>query len=146
MLEFIVDQTGYPPEMVDFDVDLEADLGIDSIKKAQLIGELAENFPLGHLAASVSTRSLDDFRTLNQILDFVLSPGDGDGDAAAAPATPVATPAVPTATAPTPAAESPVTEPTSVPATPPAPSVPHTPGTGRSRPCARSACDRTIRG
>ncbi|MFG0296708.1 MAG: beta-ketoacyl synthase N-terminal-like domain-containing protein [Maioricimonas sp. JB045] len=131
MLEFIVDQTGYPPEMVDFDVDLEADLGIDSIKKAQLIGELAENFPLGHLAASVSTRSLDDFRTLNQILDFVLSPGDGDGDgdgdAAAAPATPVAAPAVPTATAPTPAAESPVTEPTSVPATPPAPSVPQTP-------------------
>ena len=44
LVNFVVEQTGYPPEMVEMDVDLEADLGIDSIKKAQLFGELAEHF------------------------------------------------------------------------------------------------------
>ena len=78
MLEFIVEQTGYPPEMVEFDADLEADLGIDSIKKAQLIGELAESFDLSHLAAGTSDLSLDDFSTLNSILEFVLQ-SEGKG-------------------------------------------------------------------
>ena len=40
----MVEQTGYPPEVVELDADLEADLGIDSIKKAQLFGELHEYF------------------------------------------------------------------------------------------------------
>ncbi|MDR1479266.1 MAG: hypothetical protein LBJ00_10020, partial [Planctomycetaceae bacterium] len=38
LINFVIDQTGYPPEVVDLDVDLESDLGIDSIKKAQLFG------------------------------------------------------------------------------------------------------------
>ena len=40
LINFVVEQTGYPPEIVELDADLEADLGIDSIKKAQLFGEL----------------------------------------------------------------------------------------------------------
>ena len=40
LINFVVEQTGYPPEVVELDADLEADLGIDSIKKAQLFGEL----------------------------------------------------------------------------------------------------------
>ncbi len=40
-INFVIEQTGYPPEIVRLDADLEADLGIDSIKKAQLFGELA---------------------------------------------------------------------------------------------------------
>ena len=33
LISFIVDQTGYPADVVSLDADLEADLGIDSIKK-----------------------------------------------------------------------------------------------------------------
>ena len=44
LVNFVVEQTGYPTEMVELDADLEADLGIDSIKKAQLFGELGEYF------------------------------------------------------------------------------------------------------
>ena len=44
LVNFVVEQTGYPPEVVELDADLEADLGIDSIKKAQLFGELPEYF------------------------------------------------------------------------------------------------------
>jgi acyl carrier protein/3-hydroxymyristoyl/3-hydroxydecanoyl-(acyl carrier protein) dehydratase len=74
MIRFVVDQTGYPEDMVELDADLEADLGIDSIKKAQLIGELAENFELKHLAGQLQNLSLDDFRTIRSILEFVTSP------------------------------------------------------------------------
>src|SRR5262249_1523604 len=64
LVEFIVEQTGYPPEVVDLDADLEAELGIDSIRKAQLIGELrelnAQSLPL-----------LKNVRTLRQILELI---------------------------------------------------------------------------
>lgn len=67
LINFVVEQTGYPPEIVDLDADLEADLGIDSIKKAQLFGELREFFditPSGNL-------SLDDFPTLRHVFNFL---------------------------------------------------------------------------
>ena len=67
LINFVVEQTGYPPEVVDLDADLEADLGIDSIKKAQLFGELNEHFDIGNSAA-VANLSLDDFPTLRHVL------------------------------------------------------------------------------
>ena len=44
LVSFVVEHTGYPPEIVELDADLEADLGIDSIKKAQMFGEIGEQF------------------------------------------------------------------------------------------------------
>ncbi|MDR2346416.1 MAG: phosphopantetheine-binding protein, partial [Planctomycetaceae bacterium] len=68
LINFVIDQTGYPPEVVDMDVDLESDLGIDSIKKAQLFGEIGQYFdikPNGDL-------TLDQFPTLRTVKDFLL--------------------------------------------------------------------------
>ncbi|CRK56359.1 modular polyketide synthase [Alloactinosynnema sp. L-07] len=45
----ISERTGYPTEMIEPDLDLEADLSIDSIKRTELIGELATRFRGGHL-------------------------------------------------------------------------------------------------
>src|SRR5262249_17156370 len=42
VVQIIADQTGYPPEMVEPDCDLEADLSIDSIKRTEILGALAE--------------------------------------------------------------------------------------------------------
>jgi acyl transferase domain-containing protein/acyl carrier protein/predicted choloylglycine hydrolase len=67
LVKFVCDQTGYPPELVDIESDLEADLGIDSIRKAQLLGELREHFPI----RPTSDLSLDDFRTLRSIAVFI---------------------------------------------------------------------------
>ena len=36
MVALVADQTGYPPELLDLDLDLEADLGIDTVKQAEL--------------------------------------------------------------------------------------------------------------
>jgi len=100
LVNFVVEQTGYPPEVVELDADLEADLGIDSIKKAQLFGELQEYFDIGD-GASASNLSLDDFPTLRHVLNFLAqSAATGAAEAAAAPVAearsvaPVAQPAV----------------------------------------------------
>ncbi len=56
--DFLVEQTGYPHDMIQLDWDLEADLGIDSIKLTQLMGELREMFevdPAALMAQNVRT-------------------------------------------------------------------------------------------
>ena len=46
LLDLIADRTGYPPEMLEGDLNLEADLGIDSIKRVEILGALrAEILP-----------------------------------------------------------------------------------------------------
>jgi len=69
LVNFVVEQTGYPQEMVELDADLEADLGIDSIKKAQLFGELAENLDVQ--IQITEEMSLDDYRTLRDVLNLL---------------------------------------------------------------------------
>ncbi|WP_298859934.1 type I polyketide synthase [uncultured Gimesia sp.] len=71
LVTFVCEQTGYPEEIVELDADLEADLGIDSIKKAQLLGELREHFPI----EPTSDVSLDDFQTLRHIGEFIRASG-----------------------------------------------------------------------
>ena len=54
LLEIVRDRTGYPAEMLGLDLDLEADLGIDSIKRVEILGTLRDAVPalerLGRLA------------------------------------------------------------------------------------------------
>ncbi|WP_371655677.1 MULTISPECIES: SDR family NAD(P)-dependent oxidoreductase [unclassified Streptomyces] len=52
VLTVISERTGYPADMIEPDLDLEADLSIDSIKRTEIVGELAR-----HLAG---TRTFDD--------------------------------------------------------------------------------------
>lgn len=46
VVEVVAERTGYPLEMLDPDLDLEADLSIDSIKRAEIVGELADRVGL----------------------------------------------------------------------------------------------------
>src|SRR5262249_35450866 len=48
-----------------------ADLGIDSIKKAHLFSELNDVFDVAGSASANTKFSLDDFRTLRHVLDFL---------------------------------------------------------------------------
>jgi acyl transferase domain-containing protein len=72
LINFVVEQTGYPPEIVRLDADLEADMGIDSIKKAQLFGELAEYFDV----STPENLRLDDFMTLRHVLELLQTSGE----------------------------------------------------------------------
>jgi acyl transferase domain-containing protein/NAD(P)-dependent dehydrogenase (short-subunit alcohol dehydrogenase family) len=46
LLAIVSRHTGYPTEMLDLDLDIEADLSIDSIKRMEIIGALAERLGL----------------------------------------------------------------------------------------------------
>ncbi|RYZ62067.1 MAG: hypothetical protein EOP09_19205, partial [Proteobacteria bacterium] len=45
VLDVISDKTGFPTEMLQDEMDLEADLGVDSIKKVEIFSALSEKFP-----------------------------------------------------------------------------------------------------
>ncbi|MFI5686990.1 SDR family oxidoreductase [Streptomyces sp. NPDC051636] len=58
VLEIISERTGYPVDMIEPDLDLEADLSIDSIKRAEIAGELAKR--LGVAGRADLPAELDD--------------------------------------------------------------------------------------
>ncbi|MBO2557653.1 type I polyketide synthase [Shewanella algae] len=66
MLQVVADKTGYPAEMLELGMDMEADLGIDSIKRVEILGTVQDQLPeLPQLDAA----SLSECRTLGQIID-----------------------------------------------------------------------------
>ncbi|WP_226931768.1 MULTISPECIES: type I polyketide synthase [Parafrankia] len=70
LLGVVADRTGYPAEMIDTGMDLEADLGVDSIKRVQILGALQEHFPT---LPAVGPERLAEMRTLDHITDHVLT-------------------------------------------------------------------------
>ena len=36
VVSIVAEMTGYPPELLDLDLDLEADLGVDTVKQAEV--------------------------------------------------------------------------------------------------------------
>ncbi|MFE7744331.1 beta-ketoacyl synthase N-terminal-like domain-containing protein, partial [Nocardia sp. NPDC057455] len=78
----VAEKTGYPVEMVDPSMDLEADLGVDSIKRVQVIGALQERFPQ---LPSLGPEQLGTVRTLDQIAELL--GGTGAQTTAGPPAT-----------------------------------------------------------
>ncbi|MFE1886832.1 phosphopantetheine-binding protein, partial [Streptomyces diastatochromogenes] len=88
LLDVVSQKTGYPADMLDLDMDVEADLGIDSIKRVEIMGVLQERFPS---ATPVGPEQLAELRTLSEIVDFVLSLGGVLSDTPKATATATAT-------------------------------------------------------
>ena len=41
----VAEKTGYPTEMLELDMELEADLGIDSIKRVEILSAMQEKHP-----------------------------------------------------------------------------------------------------
>ncbi len=86
----IAEQTGYPVEMLEPDLDLEADLSIDSIKRTEVLGELAGRLGLaapgsGELDESV-VEELAAIKTVRGIVDWIVArPGPGEPAAVADP-------------------------------------------------------------
>jgi len=70
LLEIVSEKTGYPTEMLDPGMDMEADLGIDSIKRVEILGALQTRFP--ELPKADST-ALAELHTLDQITEYLTS-------------------------------------------------------------------------
>ncbi|MGP3966141.1 SDR family NAD(P)-dependent oxidoreductase [Streptomyces sp. 6N223] len=72
VLEVVADRTGYPVEMIEPDLDLEADLSVDSIKRAEIAGELATRLGLP-MAAGADLDELSTARTADTITELLLA-------------------------------------------------------------------------
>ncbi len=67
LLEVVSERTGYPEEMLDLDLDLEADLGIDSIKRVEILSALQEI--VGDEASdSVDMEAVAGLKTLREVI------------------------------------------------------------------------------
>ncbi|KDA01954.1 MAG: type I polyketide synthase [Hyphomonas oceanitis] len=92
----VSEKTGYPVDMLDADMDLEGELGVDSIKQVEILSTLRERMP--HLP-EIDPEQLVELRTINAIATMI-------GGSTPAPA--------PSAPAPVAAAPAPVAAPTAV--------------------------------
>src|SRR5262249_56024079 len=59
--------SGYPRELLDLDLDLEADLGLDTVKQAEVFAAVRERFAIPRQ----DDLKLRDFPTLAHVLAFV---------------------------------------------------------------------------
>lgn len=93
VLEIVHLRTGYPLDMLDPDLDLEADLSIDSIKRVEIIGALADRVGLPGApgpdgSAESAVEELSRIKTLRGVVDWVTSHTAGDPAAGPEPAAP----------------------------------------------------------
>jgi NAD(P)-dependent dehydrogenase (short-subunit alcohol dehydrogenase family)/3-hydroxymyristoyl/3-hydroxydecanoyl-(acyl carrier protein) dehydratase len=68
ILNLISEKTGYPKDMLDINLDMEADLGIDTVKQAELFAAIRDFYSIPRK----ENLSLKDYPTINHCIKFVL--------------------------------------------------------------------------
>lgn len=68
LLEVVADKTGYPTEMLNLEMNLDSDLGIDSIKRVEILSALQDKMPD---LPMVSADDLAALQTLQQIIEYM---------------------------------------------------------------------------
>lgn len=67
VLSVVAEKTGYPEEMLDLDLDLEGDLGIDTVKQAEIFATIRGKFDIPRR----EDLRLADYNTLEKVIDFM---------------------------------------------------------------------------
>jgi len=67
ILALVVEKTGYPKDMLDLDLDLEADLGIDTVKQAEMFAAIRAAYDIPR----DENLKLRDYPTLARVISFV---------------------------------------------------------------------------
>ena len=90
ILNIVSEKTGYPQDMLDLDLDMEADLGIDTVKQAELFAIMRETY---HIAKQEGVQ-LKDYPTIRSIIKYAMANANTENGAAPVQAAaPVAQPA-----------------------------------------------------
>ena len=67
VIEVVVKHTGYPADFVELDQDLEGELGIDTVKQAEIMADIREKFSLPVDEEFI----LSDYPTLNHMIAYI---------------------------------------------------------------------------
>ncbi|ULO23953.1 phosphopantetheine-binding protein [Methylocystis sp. SB2] len=74
LLQAVVERTGYTEDMLDLDAHMEADLGIDSIKRIEILSKLKDDHSfMENQDEEKVFEELSGLKTLNAIVDWVRS-------------------------------------------------------------------------
>ncbi|MFZ5481920.1 MAG: SDR family NAD(P)-dependent oxidoreductase [Myxococcota bacterium] len=73
LLDVVSEKTGYPVEMLRMEMNLEADLGIDSIKRVEILSAIRERAPD---APEADADTMAQLKTLGQIVSFLGQAGE----------------------------------------------------------------------
>ena len=68
VLAAVSEKTGYPSEMLDTDLDLEADLGVDTVKQAELFATIRQHYDIPRR----EDLRLSEYNTLAKVIQFVM--------------------------------------------------------------------------
>lgn len=71
VLNVVSDKTGYPTDMLDTDMELESDLGIDSIKRVEILAELHEQ--MGEIFTAEDVANLSTKGSISEIVEYLES-------------------------------------------------------------------------
>ncbi|MBT3955439.1 MAG: SDR family oxidoreductase [Elusimicrobiaceae bacterium] len=102
VVAMIAEKTGYPEDMLEIDLDMEADLGIDTVKQADLFATMRDSYGINR----EDGLQLKDYPTIRHCVKFVM---DNIGGATTPAPTPAPTPSVQKSE---PQVEKPITQPT----------------------------------
>ena len=94
VVRIVAEKTDYPPDMLDLDLDLEADLGVDTVKQAEVFAEIRGHYDIPR----DENLQLSEFPTLAHVVQFVRDRRP-DQPAAPEPAAPASDAAAPSAAA-----------------------------------------------
>jgi acyl transferase domain-containing protein/acyl carrier protein len=81
LLEVVADKTGYPADMLGMHMALEADLGVDSIKRVEILSAVRERAPS---LPEVDAAEMAKLQTLGQVVEHLRSSLGGQPSAVAA--------------------------------------------------------------
>lgn len=72
LIEIVSERTGYPPEMLEPTLDLEADLGIDSIKRVEILNSFRKLLPeSSQQSLEGGIEQLASVKSLQGIIDWI---------------------------------------------------------------------------
>jgi acyl carrier protein len=77
LMSVVADKTGYPAEMLNLDMGLESDLGIDSIKRVEILSAMRTKAPS---LPEVDAGAMANLRTLGQIVAYLREQLGGPSD------------------------------------------------------------------
>jgi len=100
VVAMVAEKTGYPEDMLDLDLDMEADLGIDTVKQAEMFASMRDHYGI----VQQDGIQLKDYPTIRHCIKFVL---DNAGKPAPVQAAPAVQPTVTPAPAPAPVVAAP---------------------------------------
>ncbi len=91
----VAEMTGYPADLLEPDLDLEADLGVDTVKQAEVFAAVREHYDVER----DDNLQLRDFPTLRHVADWVRNKAGLDAAPTASPTPATAAPVSPAAEA-----------------------------------------------